>query len=87
MCSDALLDAKILKAFNRFNFKVRSIEDRAQMVQNMIEEKKLILDQEFDHELTRIKCSGDGSRLWMTPPPNSAAYPVRVAMCSHSLLT
>jgi len=59
MCSDALLDAKILKAFNRFNFKVRSSKDRAQMVQNMIEEKKLILDQEFDHELTRIKCSGD----------------------------
>jgi hypothetical protein len=50
MCSDALIDAKILKAFNRLNFKVRSSKDTAQLVENMIEEKKLILDQEFDHE-------------------------------------
>jgi hypothetical protein len=62
MGSDALLDAKIFEAFKRFSVGASSRKGtitEAQLVQSMIEENKLIVDQDFDHELQRIKCSGD----------------------------
>lgn len=62
MGSDAVLDAKIFEAVKRFSPRADSRKGtmtETLLVQDMILQKKLVVDLAFDNELQKIKGSGD----------------------------